>query len=177
MQEEERGPETEEQKEHTRDKERFKEILRANSVDLIVVAANSLEARRLYKQLNDLASDAKNHENYRKEARVIWGKTEVPKLFALSHNSQKLHKNVQQILKQTISLARFEQDPLTEVLNLWSPITAENQALALCLHPMQKLINQAKLAEGLEEENIKAVNWVGVDLNLVLNHEHMHSQL
>jgi hypothetical protein len=49
MQEEERGPETEEQKEHTRDKERFKEILRANSVDLIVVAANSLEARRLYK--------------------------------------------------------------------------------------------------------------------------------
>jgi len=87
MQEEERGPENEEQKEHTRDKERFKEILRANSVDLIVVAANSLEARRLYKQLNDLASDAKNHENYRKEARVIWGKTEVPKLFALSHNS------------------------------------------------------------------------------------------
>lgn len=61
-----------------------------------------------------------------KEAFVIWGSTEAAKLFSLSHNSQKLHKGVQQILKQTISLARFEQDPLTEVLNLWSPIVAEN---------------------------------------------------
>ena len=76
-------------------------------------------------------------------------------------------------MKQAISLARFEQDPLIEVLNLWSPITAENQALALSLDPMQKLVNQAKLAEGLEEENIRAVNEVGVDLNLVFEHEHM----
>jgi len=38
---------------------------------------------------------------------------------------------------------------------------------------MQKLVNQAKLADGLEEENIKMVNSVGVDLNLVLAHEHM----
>jgi len=29
-------------------------------------------------------------------------------------------------LKQTISLARFEQDPMVEILNLWSPIIAEN---------------------------------------------------
>lgn len=41
----------------------------------------------MFKQLSDLASEAKNAENYRKEACVIWGKTEVPKLFALSHNS------------------------------------------------------------------------------------------
>jgi transcriptional accessory protein Tex/SPT6 len=33
------------------------------------------------------------------------------------------------MLKQAISLARFEQDPLAEILNLWSPINAENQAL------------------------------------------------
>ena len=42
---------------------------------------------------------------------------------------------------------------------------------------MQKLVNQAKLAEGLEDENIRAVNNVGVDLNLVFDHEHMHSCL
>lgn len=76
-----------------------------------------------------------------KEAFVIWGGTEIPKLFALSHNSQKMHKNTQQMLKQAISLARFEQDPLCEALNLWSPITAENQTLAMNLDPMQKLVN------------------------------------
>lgn len=95
MQGDEREPETEEQKEHKKDKQKFIEILRAHSVDLIVVAANSLEAKRLHKELTDLAIDAKNNsENYKKEAGVIWGKTEVPKLFALSHNSQRLHKNV-----------------------------------------------------------------------------------
>ena len=44
----------------------------------------------------------------RKEALTIWGCTEVPKLFSLSHNSQKLHPNMQQMFKQAISLARFE---------------------------------------------------------------------
>lgn len=82
-----------------------------------------------------------------------------------------------QILKQTISLARFEQDPLTETLNLWSPITAENQALALNLDPMQKQVNQSRLADGLEEVNIRIVNKIGVDLNLVLDHEHLQCVL
>ena len=72
----------------------------------------------------------------RKEVLTIWGRTEVPKLFSVSHNSQKMHKNIQQMYKQAISLARFEQDPLCELINLWSPITAENQALALNMDPM-----------------------------------------
>jgi len=63
---------------------------------------------------------------------------------------------------------------MTEMLNLWSPIVAENQALALNLDPLQKLVNQAKLADALEESNIRVVNKVGVDLNLVLEHDHMH---
>jgi hypothetical protein len=41
-----------------------------------------------------LAGEAKNSENIKKEADVIWGRTEVPKLFSLSHNSQRLLKNV-----------------------------------------------------------------------------------
>jgi hypothetical protein len=36
-------------------------------------------------------------------------------------------------------------------------------------------VNQVKLAEALEEENIKMVNDIGLDLNLVVDHEHMHS--
>ena len=43
-----------------------------------------------------------------KEAFVIWGDTEVPKLFAMSHNSQRMHKGTSQMVKTAISLARFE---------------------------------------------------------------------
>jgi len=167
------------------------EFLEQQSVDLIVVAANSLRAIDLKRSLEDIAAELKNREapiddddpkgkNYsqRKEAFVIWGSTEVPKLFSLSHNSQRiLMKNTQQMLKQAISLARYEQDPLAEILNLWSPITAENQALALNLDPMQKLINQSKLADGLEEVNIQVVNDIGIDINLIVDHDHLHSLL
>ena len=31
----------------------------------------------------------------RKEVLTIWGRTEVPKLFSMSHNSHKMHKNIQ----------------------------------------------------------------------------------
>ena len=100
-------PKTDEELQHEKDKQMLVEMLEKHSVDLIVVAANSLDARNLKKTLTDIAS---NHNNKlpeddgrssrkavdsQKEAFVIWGSTEVPKLFSLSHNSQKMHKSTQ----------------------------------------------------------------------------------
>jgi transcription elongation factor SPT6 len=113
----------------------------------------------------------------RKEAYVIWGRPEIPKLFASSHYSQKLLKNHPFFLKKAICLARWEQDPMNEILNLWSPIMSENQALNIELHPLQKQINQARLLEKMEEVNIQTVNNIGIDINLLIDHEHMHNQL
>lgn len=42
---------------------------------------------------------------------------------------------------------------------------------------MQKLVNQARLADGLEEINIRVVNEIGIDLNLLYDHDHMHTML
>jgi len=72
-------------------------------------------------------------------------------------------------------LARFEQDPMNEILNLWSPILSENQALNINFHPLQKHINQSRLMDVLEEVNIQMLNSVGVDINLVIDHEHMYN--
>ena len=72
-------------------------------------------------------------------------------------------------------MARFEQDPMNEILNLWSPILSENQALNINFHPLQKHINQSRLMDVLEEVNIQMLNSVGVDINLVIDHEHMYN--
>lgn len=80
-------------------------------MDLITVAANCLEARNLKRVLVSIASELKNkvvtqdeeprgkrgqpEPAVRKEVMTIWGSTEVPKLFSMSHNSQRMHKNVQ----------------------------------------------------------------------------------
>ena len=187
----------EENREHEGDRKRISDLIITHRVELIVVGANRLEARLIKKVLSDIAEQIKNYGGGNededrtrgkkrtrdgspdnggemKEAFVIWGSLEVPKLFANCHHSSRLVKNAHPILKQAVSLARFEQDPLVEVLNLWSFVPSENQTLGLTLHPLQKLINQAKLSEALEEINIQVVNAIGVDLNRVLEHDHMH---
>lgn len=54
---------------------------------------------------------------------------------------------------------------------------SENQTLNVALHPMQKHINKARLMDVLEEVNIRFLNNVGVDINLVCDHDHMFNQL
>jgi len=53
-------PKTDEELQHEKDKQMLIEMLEKHSVDLIVVAANSLDARNLKKTLTDIAS---NHNN------------------------------------------------------------------------------------------------------------------
>ena len=85
--------------EHEKDKTKIQELIKKFEVDLIVVGANKLEARQLKITLSQIAENLKNYgssndEETRKEndkeAFVIWGSLEVPKLFSNSHLSQKL---------------------------------------------------------------------------------------
>ena len=93
-----RPGEEEERKKHEEDKRHFQEMLREHQVDLIVVSADCLEAKKLknallhfanlnYDRINDNNDDDRDknmeedNEN-QKEAVVIWGRPEIPKLFA-----------------------------------------------------------------------------------------------
>ena len=103
-------PKTDEETQHEKDKKKLIELLEEYQVDLITVAANCLDARNLKRCLASIADELKNkvateeEENrgkkghvepaVRKEVLTIWGSTEVPKLFSMSHNSQRMHKNI-----------------------------------------------------------------------------------
>ena len=182
----------EEKADHKLDIDRITALIQKYDVELIIVGANKLEARRLKETLTTIADnlrsgnkDISSQTQLKKTAskpeeeakildvQVAWGSLDVPKLFANSHASQKLLKGYDQIVKQAVSLARYQQDPMNEILNLWSFVIQENQALNLNLHPLQKMVNQAKLQESLEDINVANVNSVGIDINLIVNHEHM----
>jgi len=64
-----------------------------------------------------------------KEALVIYGSIDIPKLYAASHKAKKQIKNAPYALHQAVSLARFEQDPMAEVCNVWSNTPSENPIL------------------------------------------------
>ena len=50
-------------------------------------------------------------------------------------------------IKEAISLGRYWQSPMDEILQLWSPELSENFCLKINLHPMQKYFDQKKLME------------------------------
>jgi len=56
----------------------------------------------------DKRSSKADEDRPLRDVSVIWGSMEIPKLFANSHSSQKLHKSFDTPLKQATSLARFE---------------------------------------------------------------------
>ena len=67
-------------------------MLIENKIDVVVVSANSLDARRVKEMIQTLTKinidrEKKNKNQSEKEAAVIWGRPEVSKLFATSHNS------------------------------------------------------------------------------------------
>lgn len=97
-------------REHELDQDKIKDLIQKYQVDLIVVGANRLEARQIKKVLSDIAEKLKNYgtrrddeeeeskrgskkrgrdvsEEMKKEAFVIWGSLEIPKLFANCHMS------------------------------------------------------------------------------------------
>lgn len=72
-------------------------LLKLHNVDLIVVAADCLESKKLKKALSEISSaknfDSQRSYEYPKDIYTIYGRPEVPKLFAESHNSVKLLKH------------------------------------------------------------------------------------
>jgi len=66
-------------------------MLKQYQIDLIVVAADCLEARKLKTAMKDLSNLKSLNDGYdqypSKDIHIIWGRPEVPKLFAESHNS------------------------------------------------------------------------------------------
>ena len=80
-------------------------------------------------------------------------------------------------IKQAISLGRYWQSPLDEILQLWSPDINENFCLKIKLHPLQKYVNQKKLMEKLEFRAVKVVNKVGFDLNRGFDFSHKRNSL
>lgn len=164
----------EQQQSLKKDMEDLKELITSFRVGLVVVGANGLSSVLIYDCLRKLAGEIEHMADRNSEApRVIFGSLEVPKLQAMSQFSKRCHRDLAPNVAQALSLARFEQDPLNEVLNLWSQYSDNNLLLSLNLHKLQKQVNRAKLTALLETVAVRCVNEVGVDLNLAQSNQHM----
>ena len=80
-------------------------------------------------------------------------------------------------IKQAISLGRYQQNPLQEILQLWKEDITENYCLKIKLHPMQKYVNQYNLMEKMENKAVEVVNLCGFDINKAYELRHLRNTL
>lgn len=88
---------------------------------------------------------------------------ELPTLYSMSKRSLKAFPDYHKQLRYAIGMARFVQNPLVEISQLWTPGPVK-EILALRLHPLQTELSHEIRLGALEQELMISVNEVGVDL-------------
>ena len=164
---------------HDKDKEILKEMIERHKPGLMAVGASSLEARRLKEILEEEvgALNTSSTSSTVSTITVNWGNLTVPRIYSTSERGTRQLPNESIPIRQAISLGRYQQDPLSEIINLWDFETSKNCVLSIPLHPLQKSVNNAKLCAGLEIVAIDVINTIGVDINRVIDHPHLINPL
>ena len=149
-----------------------KQFIEKNDPNLILIGANDLKCNNIKEKIDNITLNENKHYIY-----TAFGDLSIPEIYSNSPISDVQSDTSNMFIKQAISLGRYWQSPLHEILQLWSPVLSENFCLKIKLHPLQKYVDQKKLMEKMEFRAIKDVNKCGFDLNRCLDYSHLRNIL
>ena len=166
---------TQEQDTSAMEQDYCKKFILKHDPNLIIIGANDLKSRFIKDQISSITGyndSKKNHYIY-----VTFGDLSIPTIYSNSPISEAEFPKQNMYIKQAISLGRYQQNPLQEILQLWKEDITENYCLKIKLHPMQKYVNQFNLMEKLENKAIEVVNLCGIDINKAFEFHHLRNTL
>ena len=149
-----------------------KKFIEKNDPNLILIGANDLKCTNIKEKIDNITLSENKHYIF-----TTFGDLSIPEIYSNSPISDVQADTSNMFIKQALSLGRYWQSPLHEILQLWSPEISDNFCLKIKLHPLQKYVNQKKLMEKLEFRAIKVVNKCGFDLNRCLDYSHLRNNL
>ena len=156
-----------------KEQENCKNIIHQHKPDLIIIGANDLKCRFLKDNINNCDQDLLK----KKDLWVTYGDLSIPRIYANSIYGDNSFPKYNLYLRQAVSLGRYQQNPLEEILQLWNENRNKNYCLKINLHPLQNEVNQSKLIEKLEYKAIEVVNSIGVDINKAFEFIHLRNTL
>ena len=159
----------------TQEQESCKKFIEKNDPNLILIGANDLKCNNIKEQISKIITNG--NFSIKHFLHIAFGDLSIPEIYANSPISDLQIESKNMYIKQAISLGRYWQSPLHEILQLWSPNVADNFCLKIKLHPMQKYVDQKKLMDKMELRAIKVVNKCGFDLNRGLDYIHLRNTL
>jgi len=143
----------------------MEELIKKHLPKLIIVAATCQTSAKIFNQLQSNLS----LEEYKEQ--VKYAIHPFPGVITLNSDKEEFHK---QALRFAVSLGRYVQNPLAEVLHLFEKtLKYDKLNTVMCLHPMQFLAGKKAIIRGLKQAAIECVNKIGVDINLVVKYNHL----
>lgn len=112
----------------------------------------------------------------KEQPNVMMADPQVAKVFGVSSRSKRMLPNFNNYLRQAVSLGRFVQNPLAEILGLWADPN-EDSILNLKFHPLQKIVSDKQLLQRLEYVAIEISCLCGAEINRMVAHPHLRPPL
>ena len=165
-----------EQESLTQDQQSCMKFIEKHDPNLIIIGANDLKSRFIKDQLSLITND-KSFALSHHFIFTAFGDLSIPSIYSNSPISESEFPQQNMYIKQAVSLGRYLQNPLQEILQLWKEDISENYCLQIKLHPMQKYVNQYNLMEKLENKAIEVVNLCGYDILKAYEFRHLRNTL
>lgn len=154
----------------------LEKFIKKHMPHVIVVAPKNIRSQSLKIELNTIREQIYESSMMEKPF-VMWGNLKIAKIFSKSDVSIKTMGEYSELVKETVSMARYLQNPLAETLNLWNDDLDKNYLLYLNFQPLQSNLNKKALKDKFETVILEIVNKKGVDINDCVRHVHKASQL
>ena len=151
-------------------------FIKKHMPQVIVVAPKNIRSQSLKIELNTIREHIYEESSMEKPF-VMWGNLKVARIFAKSEVSLKRMKEYSELVKETVSMARYLQNPLAETLNLWNEELDKNFLLFISFQPLQSNLNKKLLKDKFETVILEIINKKGVDLDSCVRHPHLSNQL
>jgi transcription elongation factor SPT6 len=129
--------------------------------EVIAVGATELASKKLFDDIENLCLSMRD-TNRADSIPIHFIDSSVAQVARDSSRYREDFGELPSYLRQTISIGRYLQDPLTELASL---CTATDEILCLKLHPLQGSANKDDLIKAIHSEFIIVTNDVGVDIN------------
>ena len=128
----------------------LRHFIKSKKPHVIVMGAADGMSRILKEKVEAVVKELVEEEQF-PQIKVNLMNDNLSKVYANSKRAEQDFREFPNVLRQAISLARRMQDPLIEFTQLTGP---ENEILALRYHPLQDLLSEEELLEGLNLEFI-----------------------
>ncbi|CAM9740140.1 unnamed protein product, partial [Phaeothamnion confervicola] len=127
----------------------------------------------------DVADDDEEAGEWR--CGMVFARDDAARIFSMSTRGKNEFPDYHANLRLAVGLARYVQDPLTELAGMWTTMDPSGgfggEMLFLQLHPLQAEVGPVALLRALERCMMDAVSDVGVDLMDACEHPHRRGLL